>query len=225
MPQGSILGPTLFLIYINDLVQNIGANVRLFADDTSLYAIVDDPISSAVQLNIDLKTNFNWGKTWSVDFNPNKNESLFVSRKHNDQPHPSLKMGNIEVKEVADHKHLDLVIANDCTWSHHINYISKKTRKRIGSLKRNKFILDRLSLNKLYTTFIRPLLEYGNLIWDNSTLGNKRFLDTIQFEAARIVTGGTKLCSIYKLYKDTGWEMLQTRRNKHKLFQIYKIIN
>lgn len=225
VPQGSILGPTLFLIYINDLVQNIGANIRLFADDTSLYVIVDDPISSAVQLNIDLETIFNWGKSWLVDFNPNKNESLLVSRKRNNQPQPSLKMGNIEVNEVNDHKHLGLIISSDCTWNQHINHISEKAWKRIGSLRRNKFVLDRLSLSKLYTTFIRPLLEYGNIIWDNSTLGNKKYLDIIQAEAARIVTGGTKLCSIHKLYKDTGWEMLQTRRNKHKLFQLYKIIN
>lgn len=225
VPQGSILGPVLFLIYINDIVQNIGANIRLFADDTSLYIIVEDPLSSAIQLNIDLEKLFNWAITWLVDFNPNKNESLLITRKRNKQYHPRLKMGNTEVKEVTEHKHLGLTISSDCTWNQHINQISDKAWKRIGSLRRNKFVLDRRSLNKLYITYIRPLLEYGNIIWDNSTLANKKYLDTIQVEAARIITGGTKLCSLHKLYSDTGWETLQSRRNKHKLFHLYKIIN
>ncbi|MEW8548410.1 MAG: hypothetical protein AB2693_33315, partial [Candidatus Thiodiazotropha sp.] len=168
---------------------------------------------------------FDWGIRWLVDFNPNKTESLLITRRRNHEFHPRLKMGNIEVKEVTQHKHLGLTISNDLTWHCHINQISEKAWKRIGSLRRKKFILDRRTLNKLYTTYIRPLLEYGNMIWDNCTLTNKRYIDTLQVEAARIVTGGTKLCSIHRLYNDTGWELLQSRRNKHKLFQLYKIIN
>ena len=225
VPQGSILGPTLFLIYINDLVQNIDSNIRLFADDTSLYVIVEDPMSSATQLNTDLGKIFDWGQTWLVDFNPNKTESLLITRKHSNQFHPCLKMGNTDVKEVTQHKHLGLTISKDLKWNCHINQVSEKAWKRIGSLRRKKFILDRRTLNKLYITYIRPLLEYGDIIWDNCSLTNKRYIDTLQVEAARIVTGGTKLCSIHRLYRETGWETLQLRRNKHKLFQLYKIIN
>lgn len=167
VPQGSILGPTLFLIYINDLVQNIDSNIRLFADDTSLYVTVENPLSSATQLNTDLGKIFDWGLTWLVDFNPNKTESLLITRKHSNQIHPRLEMGNTEVKEVTQHKHLGLTISKDLTWNCHINQISEKAWKRIGSLRRKKFILDRHTLNKLYITYIRPLLEYGNIIWDN----------------------------------------------------------
>ena len=96
--------------------------------------------------------------------------------------------------------------------------------KRIGSLRRKKFILDRRTLNKLYITYIRPLLEYGDIIWDNCSLTNKIYIDTLQVEAARIVTGGTKLYSIHSLYSETGWETLQLRRYKHKLFQLDKLL-
>ena len=177
---------------------------------TSLYVFVENPLSLSTQLNTDLGKIFNWGQTWLVDFNP-KTESLLITRKHSNQFHPRLKMGNTEVKEVTQHKHLGLTISKDLTWNCHINQVSENAWKRIGSLRRKKFILDRRTLNKLYITYIRPLLEYGDIIWDNFSLTNKRYIDTLQVEAARIGTGGTKLCSIHRLHSETGWETLQLR--------------
>ena len=81
--QGSILGPLLFLLYINDIVADIQSCVRLFADDTSLYIIVDNPISAAEMINTDLETIHRWVEKWLGKFNPSKSESLLVSRKNN----------------------------------------------------------------------------------------------------------------------------------------------
>ena len=77
--------------------------------------------------------------------------------------------------------------------------------------------MDRKSLETIYLTFIRPLLEYGDIIWDNCTQQEKTELDKIQNEAARIATGATKLVSVDALYKEIGWETLEQRRNNHKL--------
>ena len=225
VPQGSTLGPTLFLIYINHIVKDLRCNIRLFADDTSLYVIVENPVTAALQLNTDLSLIYEWAKTWLVDFHPNKTVSLIQSRKRFKPFHPPLYMGTTQINEFIKHKHLGLIFSSDATWTEHIAYIVERAWKRIGSLRRNKFMLDRLSLLKLYMTYIRSLLEYANIIWDNCSIENKRNLESIQIEAARIITGATKLCSIQKLYDDTGIQTLQKRRNNHKLFQLYKILN
>ena len=85
--------------------------------------------------------------------------------------------------------------------------------------------MDRKSLETFYLTFIRPLLEYGDIIWDNCTQQENTELDKIQNEAARIATGATKLVSVDALYKEIGWETLEQRRNNHKLTLFYKMIN
>ena len=81
------------------------------------------------------------------------------------------------------------------------------------------------ALEKIYFAFIRPILEYSDSVWDNATTDSKKQLEATHIEAARIITGATKLCSTEKLLSDLGWDSLQNRRNKHKLTILYKILN
>ena len=224
VPQGSILGPLLFLLFINDIVHDIGSSIRLFADDTSLYIIVEDPNVAAELLNADLEKIAEWALKWLVKFNPLKTESLLISRKTN-TVHPPVFMLDQQIKEVESHKHLDVILSNDCSWQKHIDYIKEKAWTRINIMRRLKYDLDRKSLETIYKSFIRPLLEYADVIWDNCTQQNKNELELIQLEAARISTGATKLVSVANLYIETGWETLDARRNKHKLVLFYKMFN
>ena len=223
VPQGSILGPLLFLLYINDIVSDIGSHIRLFADDTSLYIVVENPDDAAELLNADLRKITTWAEQWLVTFNPPKTESMLISRKIIKPVHPPIFMSNQEITEVNFHKHLGIFFSNDCTWHKHIDYIKEKAWKRVNVMRRLKFHLDRKALEKIYTSFIRPILEYGNEIWANCTQYEKDELEQIQLEAARIATGATKLISIYNLYREIGWETLDARRNKQKLMLFYKM--
>ena len=157
VPQGSILGPLLFLVYINDIVENIGSLIRLFADDTSLFIIVDDPITSAARLNSDLDKITGWAALWLVTFNPTKSESFLVPRKVNRPVHPPLFMQNIQIEEVECHKHLGVFLSNDCSWHKHITYIKVKAWCRINVMRKLKFKLDRKSLKTIFIAFVRPL--------------------------------------------------------------------
>ena len=134
-------------------------------------------------------------------------------------------MENQIIPEVEFHKHLCIFFSNDLTWHKHIDYVSTKAWERINVMRKLKFTLDRSSLEKIYLTFIRPLLEYGDILFDNCTQNEKSSIEKIQHEAARIVTGATKLVSIEKLNKEVGWESLETRRRNHKLTLFYKMIN
>ena len=82
VPQGSILGPLPFIVFTNDIVNENGSCIRLFADDISLFIIADDPVASAERLNADLIKILQWAETWLVTFNPNKTESLIISQKN-----------------------------------------------------------------------------------------------------------------------------------------------
>ena len=225
VPQGSILGPLLFLLYINDIVESINSSIRLFADDTSLYIIVDSPIEAANKLNSDLQKVHDWATQWLVTFNPLKSEAIIFSRKRAKPYHPPVLMENQPIIEVSSHKHLGIIFSNDCTWHEHLENVKAKAWKRINIMRKLKFKLDRKSLQTIYFSFIRPLLEYANVVWDNCTQYEANELEQIQHEAARIVTGATKLVSINSLFLETGWETLALRRDKQKLQLFYKMYN
>lgn len=223
VPQGSILGPLLFTIFINDIVFSIQSNIRLFADDTSLYIIVDNPTDASDTINSDLQKIAEWANTWLVSFNPNKTESMIISRKTSIPFHPMLYMNNIPIIEVDNHKHLGIYFSSDGSWNFHINTIKSKAICRLNLLRKLKFQLDRRSLEKMYFTFIRPLLEYADIVWDNMTEDLKDQIENINLDAARIITGATKLASKNLLYRETGWETLDQRRKQHRLIQFYKM--
>ena len=198
VPQGSILGPLLFLIFINDIVKYIGASIRLFADDTSLYIIVDLPDQAATILNTDLKTISDWANSWLVAFNASKTLSIIFSRKPNPVVHPSLLIHDTMINETTNHKHLGLILSNNCSWTEHINSICDKAWAGLNLMRTLRFRVSRRFLEKMYISFVRPLIEYSDSVWDNCSTESKNQLESIHIEAARVITGATKLCSIEK---------------------------
>ena len=124
-------------------------------------------------------------------------------------------MHNQQLTEVDSHKHLGLhiiYIIQRLYMTRTNQYIKEKAWLRINVMRKCKFLLDCKSLETIYISFIRPILEYVDGVWDNSSQQEKQ-----DIEKSRIVTGTTKLVSINSLYEETGWETLETRRKNHKL--------
>ena len=169
MPQGSILGPILFILYINDIIEEIKVKIKIYADDVSLFVQYENSAEAADSLQEDIMKCEAWAKIWMVKFNPQKTESLLLSRKR-ESDLPELIMENTVITEVKEHKHLGLTLQKNGKWTQQVREMKIKTNKRIDVLRGHMHRLGRKSLERLYLTYIRPILEYGNIVWDNLTI-------------------------------------------------------
>ena len=164
VPQGSILGPLFFLIFINDLSGNLVSNPKLFADDTSLVPVVQDITLSAMNLNDDLKKINKWAFQWKMSFNPDPNkqaQEVIFSRKLNKPDHLSLNFNNTVVIQSTTHKHLGMILDTKLDFQEHLKDKLSKISKTIGLLRKLQKILTRPPLLTIYKSFIRPHLDYG----------------------------------------------------------------
>jgi hypothetical protein len=226
VPQGSVLGPLLFLIFINDLTFVVNyCKIRLFADDTCLFIEVDNPDLSADCINQDLQSIDEWSKKWLVNFSPPKTEEMIITNKRPRQ-HPPLYLNDQLIKNVKDHKHLGIHLSSNLSWRKHVQEIAKKANRSLGVLRMLKMKLDRKSLETLYKSFVRPILEYGDAIWHipNPVNLTMLLLDKVHVNAARIVTGATARCHIEELFQEIGWETLFSRREFHRANIMFNIV-
>ena len=162
VPQGSILGPTLFLIYINDLPDRIVSKLVMYADDTTLFNSTEgrNPNSQQRQhlcdiLNKDLETVTEWGSDWLVSFNSSKTQSVLHSRLKGDDAQHNLKMSISSLQENSTISLLGLTVSSDLSWKTYIQSISKKAAQRIGSL----FRASRFH-HKVFFTFTSQLFGH-----------------------------------------------------------------
>ena len=226
VPQGSNLGPLLFLVFINDIVYVIRhCQIRLFADDTCLYISVDNRDDAAEKLNSDLANVQSWANQWLINFSPSKTKTLLISNKTTPNAHPDLSLQGHIISSVPQHKHLGIVLSHNLRWNAHINDVVTRCSKKINMMKQFKFELDRKSLEIIYLSFIRPSMEYGDVLFAGTYESDLCKLDRLQVDAMRIVTGATEKSNIILLYEDLGWTYLETRRQQHCLALIFKIVH
>ena len=195
VPQGSILGPLLFLIYINDLSNNLSSNCKLFADDTSLFSVVNNIHTSATTLSQGLKAITKWAFQWKMIFNPD----LSKQAQEVILLHPTLLFNNIPLNNSLFQKHLGLTLDIKLNFSEHIKSITKKISKTMGLLRKFQQILPRSTLLTIYKTFIRSRLDYADIIYDqayNSAVHDK--LESIQYNACLAISGAIRGTSTEK---------------------------
>ena len=226
VPQGSVLGPLLFLVYINDItLVPKSSEVRLFADDTILYMFVENPVLNAEAFNHDLDLLTEWAHRWLINFSPHKTKSMIISRRKKPEFHPQLLMDDTPLDSVETHKHLGITFSTTLQWDDHIEQTATKASQCLDVINALKYKLDRKTLESLYFAFIRSKLEYANIVWDNCSRQLADLLESVQYRAAKIVSGAISRTSHHIVYSELGWDTLEERRCKSRLKTMYKVIN
>ena len=163
VPQISVLGPLLFLVYINDIERNIKSNVKFFADDTMLFSIVKDPKISANDLNHDLDVIHQWANHWKLEFNPDPNKQateVLFSCKISNPSHPQIMFNGTVVSKMNEHKHLGLLLDSSLSFKKPLNEKIIKAEKNLGIIKHLSIYLPRKTLDQMYKALIRSHLDY-----------------------------------------------------------------
>ena len=218
VPQGTVLGPLLFLTYINDLPDNLKSSVRLFADDCVLYHEIKD-CKDSKELQHDLDTLVQWESDWQLSFNPAKCHVMRLT--HAKSPkHYTYKLGESVLSEVTGHPYLGIHISNDLTWNAHVNQMVSKANRTLGFVTRNLYSCPRHVKESAYRTLVRPLLEYSSAAWDPHTRVLIDGIERVQRRAARFVYNDFSSMSegcVTNMLKDLKWPSLEVRRKAHRL--------
>ena len=188
-----------------------------------MFVVIENE-ESVKLLNEGFITIANWADDWLVILHPNKTNTFLISRKR-EPSNTEIVFNNVAFKDESTQTHLGLTFASDATWGDQINKIYEKAAYRLYLMRLLKYDLDRKSLTRFYMTYIRPILEYASIIWDNCTKTQSDLLESINLEAVRIITGLRRGTSHAVLYRELGWTSLAERRSNSKLIQLYKILN
>ena len=232
VPQGSVLGPLLFLVYINDLVDNISSDAKLFADDTSLFTVVYDENIATEQLNRDLKIIADWAYQWKMQFNPDITKQaiqVIFSQKRDKPIHPPIYFNESEVVIKQEQKHLGLILDSSLNFQSHVREKIVSARRGIGVIRYMSRYVTRDVLDQMYKLYIRPHLDYGDIIYHKydpeMNLDFTKKLEATQYTAALAVSGAWRGTNKYKLYEELGWESLYHGRWYRRLTHFFKLKN
>ena len=181
VPQGSVLGPLLFLIYIDDLpgvVQNFLSKVNLFADDILLYHLIS-VLEDYATLQRAISLIEEWSITNFLNFNAAKCKYMIISRKRSPpSPEYPLRLFGCPMQSVDCYKYLGLLITNNLTWSTHIDSVCSCAKKILGLIYRRFYSsANQDTLKQLYTSLVRPHLEYACQVWDPHLVKDKKALE------------------------------------------------
>lgn len=223
VPQGSVLGPLLFLIYINDLPSNITSTIRLFADDCIIYRKIRSP-ADLLALQRDLDHVTAWCSSWQMSLNTEKCKLMTFSRKKSNSSF-NYMLDNSLVSQVSSYKYLGVHFSCNLSWSTHIQKITAKASRTLGYLKRNLHGTPATTRKLAYQTFVRPQLEYASSIWSPHQAYLINSLESVQNRAARFISRNyDRHSSVTNIKLSLSLCTLQSRRLIALICLFHKIV-
>jgi hypothetical protein len=221
IPQGSILGPILFTLFINDLPDDISSVCKIFADDTKIYSCT----SHSQTIQKDLDNLVNWSDKWNLYFNAGKCKVLHYGRKN---PNIEYTMGNdnerVRLTVCDEEKDLGVIFDKNLKFDKQVESSVQKANKMLGIIKRSFTYLDEDMFLRLYKSLIRPHLEYGNVIWNPYLKRQSARIESVQRRATRLLKTTRHLSYIDRLHR-FDLPSLKFRRLRGDLIQTYKIFH
>ena len=224
VPQGSVIGPVLFLLYINDLPEQVESDTRLFADDTLLLRTITKAEDQEILQN-DLHQLEKWEKAWDMSFHPQKCNVLTISTSRSkEQKHHDYTLHDHVLQKVSTVKYLGLTIQSDSKWNTHINNTCAKANRTLGFLRRNLRIGSESIKATAIKALVRPLLEYASSVWDPHQKQQIDQIEAIQRRAARFCLNRyRRTASVSEMLEHLKWHSLKDRRKSARLGMFYKI--
>jgi len=224
VPQGSVLGPLLFLCFINDLPASVKCTIKLYADDVLLYTTIRT-VDDCHKLQADLNSLEQWAQRWNMVFNPSKCEFLRVCNKSNPIPMRYYIQGQ-QIKQATSAKYLGVTIDEHLTWNDHVKNVISKANSVKNFLQRNlKYCPIDIKTN-CYNCMVKPVLEYASIIWSPYTQKNVDLVEAVQRRSARFIFNKySQYSSVTEMLNKLRFKTLADRRNDLKLTMLYKIVN
>ena len=207
----------------------MSSNVKLFADDTSLFSEIHDASAFARELDDDLKKINKWAFQWKMSFNPDLSkqaQEVIVSCKIKKLSHPSLVFNNNNVLQTSSQKRLGVTLDVKLSFGENLNHVLNKVNKTIGLLRKLQNLLSRSALITIYKAFVRQHHDYGDILFDqtyNSSFDEK--LDSIQYNTCLALAGAIRDPSKEKIYQEFGFDSFRVCRWYRKLCLFYKVLN
>ena len=230
VPQGSILGPLFFLLYINDLPQCLNkTKPRLFADDTNLTASGDSITDLETAVNSDLENLRKWLIANKLSLNVAKTEFMLIGSKamikKNSDSRLNVFIENKQIKQVSECKTLGVIVDRHLSWKSNSENICKKITAGISAIRRVKPFVDKDTLISIYNAIVRPYFDYCCEVWDVFGESQSKRLQKLQNRAARIILNMSNDVNHSIALRALGWEPLKTERKKAKAKMMYKVLN